>query len=188
MQYEYGNFTTVDISATVAGVAQANWSSSGKSRQRLPADFVIAKGGCVASKTEPQSATSRDISAPLRRAQVLAPLCVIALFGRPAAAWIRRLSLNYTAFIRVYVLTIRWPKLLINGLAPQPVRTGSRHSAPRRSTLAELAEECCRILEVGGVESLSEPAIDRCQQSVRVAVPPVIAPQASQAHRGAQLE
>src|SRR5262245_50426126 len=51
----------------------------------------------------------------------------------------------------------------------------------------ERLQQRLRLLEVGGVKALGEPAIDCRQQFVRLGALALLLPQAAQAHGGAQL-
>jgi hypothetical protein len=61
-------------------------------------------------------------------------------------------------------------------------------SQPLACVLAVFFKQRLCLFQIGRIEPLREPAVNRGRQSVRVAVAAVIAPPASQPHRGAQLE
>ena len=52
----------------------------------------------------------------------------------------------------------------------------------------QFLQQGIRLLEVGRVKTLGEPAIDRRQQLVRLGPLAPLPPQAGQAHRGAQFQ
>jgi hypothetical protein len=52
----------------------------------------------------------------------------------------------------------------------------------------QLLQEPLRLLEVGRVKALGEPAIDRCQQRVGFGVLALLLPQSRQAHGGPQFQ
>src|SRR5499427_8006824 len=52
----------------------------------------------------------------------------------------------------------------------------------------QLLQQCLRLLEVGRVKPLGEPAVDRCQQLVGFCALALLLPQASQAHSSAQFQ
>ena len=51
-----------------------------------------------------------------------------------------------------------------------------------------MVDQGFRLLEIEGVETLGEPAIDECKQLVTLLTPALIAPQADEARRGPQFE
>ena len=53
--------------------------------------------------------------------------------------------------------------------------------------LHQLVEQCLRLLEVGRVKALGEPAIERCQEVVRFLALALLLPQSAQARGGSQL-
>jgi hypothetical protein len=53
---------------------------------------------------------------------------------------------------------------------------------------AELVEQRPGISEIGGVEALGEPAVDRREQVVRLGAPALLGPESGEAGRGAQLQ
>src|SRR5215475_4629111 len=53
--------------------------------------------------------------------------------------------------------------------------------------LRQLLQQRLGFLEVGGVEALGEPAVDRREQVVRFLAFALLLPQAAQAHSGSQL-
>jgi hypothetical protein len=54
-------------------------------------------------------------------------------------------------------------------------------------TSAELVEQCPGSLQIGRIEALGEPVVDRAEQFVCLGPPALVAPQPGEAHRGAQL-
>jgi hypothetical protein len=54
--------------------------------------------------------------------------------------------------------------------------------------LRQCVQQRLGVLEVGGVEALGEPAVDRCQQLVGFRALVLALPQARQAHGGAEFE
>src|SRR5262245_6554807 len=67
-------------------------------------------------------------------------------------------------------------------------RGGTRSGARRCSACSrQLIEQRLRLLQIGGVETLGEQAIDRRQQGTRLGPPALLAPQPGKARRGAQL-
>src|ERR671918_1919043 len=62
---------------------------------------------------------------------------------------------------------------------------GQRHRMPASS--GKLLEQRLGVLQVGGVEALGEPAVDRREQVVGLGAPALVAPEPRQAGRGAQL-
>src|SRR5438874_4460607 len=63
-------------------------------------------------------------------------------------------------------------------IGPASPRQGSR----------QLGEKRLRLLQVGRVEALGEPAVDRGEQFLRLGPPALLAPQPREARRGAQLQ
>src|SRR5690349_17956039 len=61
-------------------------------------------------------------------------------------------------------------------------------SCQHRTWLAELVEQRPGVLQVGGIEALREPTVDRGEQVARRVVPTLPLPEASQAGRRTQLE
>src|SRR5215469_14062555 len=57
----------------------------------------------------------------------------------------------------------------------------------RRPRLRQLGEERFRVLQIGGVEPLSEPAVNRRQQFKGLGAVALVAPEPGEAHRGAQF-
>jgi hypothetical protein len=53
---------------------------------------------------------------------------------------------------------------------------------------AEFVEQRLGVLQVGRVEALGEPAIDRGEQVVRLGAPSLLGPESGEAGRGAQLQ
>src|SRR5215472_10241699 len=54
--------------------------------------------------------------------------------------------------------------------------------------LRQYVQQCFRLLEVGGVKALGEPAIDRGQELARFQALALLLPEASEAHGGPQLQ
>src|SRR5207248_10513514 len=52
----------------------------------------------------------------------------------------------------------------------------------------QLVEQCLCGFQISGLEALSEPAKERCEQRAGIPSPPPITPQARQAAGGAELE
>jgi putative transposase len=66
----------------------------------------------------------------------------------------------------------------------------SCHTVPEAHLAAlsrELLQQCLRLLQVGGIKPLGEPAIDLRQELSGVIAPALLLPQPAQAHRGPQL-
>jgi hypothetical protein len=57
-----------------------------------------------------------------------------------------------------------------------------------RTWSAESVEQLVRILQVGGIEALGEPALDRREQVVCLGPPTLLGPQPGEAHRRAQFQ
>ena len=66
------------------------------------------------------------------------------------------------------------------------VSTKTKH--PKDFCSCQLIEQRLGVLEVGGVEAFGEPAVDRREQVAGLGALALIAPQASEAGRGAQLQ
>jgi hypothetical protein len=62
---------------------------------------------------------------------------------------------------------------------------GSSHSHTRISSSRQLVEQRLRLLQIGGVEALGEPAVNRRQQVVPLGTAPLFAPQPGEARRRA---
>src|SRR5215217_3723251 len=60
--------------------------------------------------------------------------------------------------------------------------------ASRTYLISELFQQCLRLLEIGGVKALGEPAIDRREEFVGFGTPALLLPQPRQAHGGAELQ
>ena len=55
------------------------------------------------------------------------------------------------------------------------------------SQLLQFIEQPLGLLEVGGVEALGEPAVDRGEKAVRLGAPALLPPKPRKAHRSAQF-
>ena len=65
-----------------------------------------------------------------------------------------------------------------------PGSTAQIHSC----SAGQLVEQCLCGFQISGLEALSEPAKERCEQRAGIPAPPPITPQARQAAGGAELE
>jgi hypothetical protein len=54
--------------------------------------------------------------------------------------------------------------------------------------LGQLVEQPFGIFQIGGIEALREPAVDRREQLTGLSAPALVAPQPGEASHGAQLE
>ena len=54
------------------------------------------------------------------------------------------------------------------------VRTGLLHALTTRSR--QLVEQRLCLFQIGGIEALGEPAVDRCEQIARFGPPALLAP------------
>jgi hypothetical protein len=107
------------------------------------------------------------------------PPCLLLRMKPPKTAG-KRTSTTLTAgFSPVADVVRSWLGRL--GIATTGLReivlTGSR----------QLVQQGLGVLQVGRVEALGEPAVDRCEEVVRLGVPTLIAPQPSKASGRAQL-
>jgi hypothetical protein len=75
------------------------------------------------------------------------------------------------------------PDRLILGLSRKRSSAPDCWTCRRRSS--QLIEQCLGVLQVGGVEALGEPAIDRCQQRMRLCALALVMPRPREAGRGA---
>src|SRR5215470_17539627 len=73
-------------------------------------------------------------------------------------------------------------------LLPPAQRLGLNHEACGRRRSGEGGEQHFGLLQVSGVKSLGEPAIDLREERVRCGALALLLPQTRQAHGGAQLE
>src|SRR5215469_5615666 len=53
--------------------------------------------------------------------------------------------------------------------------------------LCQLVEQPLRVFQVGGVETLGEPAVEGCEQVARLAAPTLLLPEPREARGGAQF-
>src|SRR5262245_42305543 len=56
-----------------------------------------------------------------------------------------------------------------------------------RRASPQLVEQRLRLLQIGGIEALGEPAVDRCEEVAGFGATALIAPKPGEAHDGAQL-
>src|SRR6516165_2227950 len=54
--------------------------------------------------------------------------------------------------------------------------------------LRQRVQQCLCLLQVSGVKALGEPAVNRCEQVVRFLEPALVLAEATQTHRGPQLQ
>jgi hypothetical protein len=66
------------------------------------------------------------------------------------------------------------------------IRAGPRHMPVAGSR--KFVEQRFCVFQIGGVEALGEPFVNGCQQLARFSPPPLLAPQAGEARRSAQLQ
>ena len=84
-------------------------------------------------------------------------------------------------------LTLGWKVGLLQESGYTPGRHRTAGCSHIQTWSAELVEQGLGVLQVGGVKPLGEPAVDRCQEVVRLGTPTLIAPQPSKAGGRTQL-